>query len=76
MLSDKTSGGIIFSEGSTWQNNRRFTLHHLRNLGFGKGDMETLIAEEVLEFVSYIMAKDGQPTEYEKDYITSKSQLL
>ncbi len=63
-LSDNTSGGIIFSEGPNWQENRRFTLHHLRNLGFGKGEMETLIGEEVLEFLSYIKAKDGQPTEY------------
>ena len=62
-LSDKTNGGIIFSNGSMWQSNRRFTLHHLRNLGFGKGAMEDLVAEEVLEFISCIKKKNGQPTE-------------
>ncbi len=41
--------GIIFSSGRTWLEQRRFTMHALRDLGFGKGTMEDIIQEEVSE---------------------------
>ncbi|XP_059479051.1 methyl farnesoate epoxidase-like [Neocloeon triangulifer] len=39
--------GLIFSQGNLWREQRRFTLRHLRDLGFGKRSMEGLIHEEV-----------------------------
>ncbi len=62
-MSDNDAGGVIFSNGNLWQSNRRFTLHSLRNLGFGKGSMEELIGEEVIEFISHVKKKNGQPAE-------------
>ena len=38
--------GILFADGPTWAEQRRFTLRHLREFGFGKNAMETLILEE------------------------------
>jgi len=39
--------GLIFSQGELWREQRRFTLRHLRDLGFGKRSMEGLIHDEV-----------------------------
>ena len=39
--------GVFFSEGKTHQEQRRFMLTTLRDFGFGKSDMESLINEEV-----------------------------
>ncbi|KAK0400921.1 hypothetical protein QR680_015519 [Steinernema hermaphroditum] len=39
--------GVIFSEGPLWQEQRRFTLHVLRNFGLGRNLMQTRILEEV-----------------------------
>jgi methyl farnesoate epoxidase/farnesoate epoxidase len=43
--------GIFFSDGPFWVEQRRFTLHHLRDLGFGKSIMEALISEEVEDVI-------------------------
>ncbi|CAG7731123.1 unnamed protein product [Allacma fusca] len=42
--------GIIASEGQEWVEQRRFTLRHLRDFGFGKNLMENLIMEELDDF--------------------------
>ena len=39
--------GVFFSEGKTHQEQRRFMLTTLRDFGFGKSDMESLINDEV-----------------------------
>ncbi len=62
-MSDNKPGGLIFSDGVLWRDNRRFTLHHLRDLGFGKGAMEVIIDEEVKEFIAYLKKSDGEPVE-------------
>jgi hypothetical protein len=41
------NGGIIFSDGSKWSEQRRFSLHVLRDFGFGRNLMQTKIMEEV-----------------------------
>ncbi|XP_043190188.1 methyl farnesoate epoxidase-like [Amphibalanus amphitrite] len=38
--------GIIFNEGPTWKEHRRFSLRHLRDLGFGKQSMEGVVLDE------------------------------
>lgn len=43
--------GLIFGEGESWKNQRRFTLRHLRGFGFGKSSMETVIHEEISELI-------------------------
>jgi cytochrome P450 len=39
--------GIILSEGTHWEQQRRFTLRKLRDVGFAKSTMESLILDEV-----------------------------
>ncbi len=50
----ESSGGLVFGRGPSWSEQRRFTLHNLRNLGFGKLHMEDLILEEVTKLNSYL----------------------
>ena len=42
--------GVIFSEGKTHQEQRRFMITTLKDFGFGKSDMEGLINDEVRQF--------------------------
>ncbi len=37
----------MFAVGSLWQEHRRFTVRHLRDLGFGKTSIEDQMMEEV-----------------------------
>jgi hypothetical protein len=53
--------GIIFSTGDTWMEQRRFTLKNLRDFGFGKGSMENLIKDEVVELVQSFRKELNQP---------------
>ncbi|XP_021919684.1 methyl farnesoate epoxidase-like [Zootermopsis nevadensis] len=38
--------GFFFTDGPFWQEQRRFTLRHLRDLGFGKKSLEGIIVDE------------------------------
>ncbi|KAJ9584216.1 hypothetical protein L9F63_021441, partial [Diploptera punctata] len=38
--------GVFFSDGPFWVEQRRFTLRHLRDFGFGKKSMQDLILDE------------------------------
>ena len=49
--------GVIHNEGPAWQEQRRFTLRHLRDLGFGRTSSEGLIQEEIDDLRQEIMAK-------------------
>ena len=46
------------TDGEVWQEQRRFTLRHLRDFGFGKNRMEALIMEEVNEFISWLKTQE------------------
>lgn len=37
----------MFSNGTEWQEQRRFVLRHLKDFGFGKIGMEPFINEEI-----------------------------
>jgi cytochrome P450 len=52
--------GILASEGPEWIAQRRFTLRHLRDFGFGKNLMEGLIMEQVNDFNSVLKADEGK----------------
>ena len=46
--------GIIFANGITWVENRRTSLHILRNFGLGKNVMEEMIDDEVNKLLQHI----------------------
>nr|AIL94128.1 cytochrome P450 CYP3032A1 [Tigriopus japonicus] len=58
-LDDGQIPGIAFSNGSNWVEQRRFTLHSLRDHGFGKTPMEEIIDEQV-DRLCQDLEKDGQ----------------
>lgn len=43
--------GVIFSMGDVWLEHRRFTLRHLRDLGFGKGSIENHMHDEIQDLI-------------------------
>jgi len=54
--------GVFFANGHLWKENRRFTLRVLRDFGFGKSSMESLIHEEAaacLKSVKDALKKSG-----------------
>ncbi|XP_059487512.1 methyl farnesoate epoxidase-like [Neocloeon triangulifer] len=59
--------GLIFNHGDDWREQRRFTLRHLKDLGFGKKSMECIIQEEAENLVTEVAKKAGanfqQPVE-------------
>ncbi len=52
--------GVIFLNGHSWMEQRRFALRTLRDLGFGKTGMEDLVAEEVEALCARIEEEKGR----------------
>ena len=50
--------GIITTEGQTWTTQRRFALKQLRDLGFGKKSLDSIMVEEVDDIIEE-MLKNG-----------------
>ena len=44
--------GLVVTEGEEWREQRRFCLKTLKNFGFGKSSLETIIQEETQKFCS------------------------
>ncbi|XP_046999526.1 methyl farnesoate epoxidase-like [Schistocerca americana] len=55
--------GVFFTDGPFWAQQRRFTLRHLRDFGFGKISMEGRILEEVEDLVGSLANRTVQVTE-------------
>ncbi|GFT21009.1 cytochrome P450 2A9 [Nephila pilipes] len=69
-LSEETITTGAFN-GMPWKEQRRFSLHMLRDLGFGKTQMEEDIKEEILELLERMSAHVGKPTKF--SYILAPS---
>ena len=62
---DKNDGrppGVIFSNGNYWRQQRRFLSKNLKDFGFGKSSLETLLDEEVLSLCRHMWKESGQGT--------------
>lgn len=58
----KGPNGVINSEGSTWQEQRRFTLKTLKKLGIAnRSSLESLIMDEVLAMTEWFHESEGTP---------------
>lgn len=53
--------GIIFQDGIKWKIQKRFTLHHFRNLGFGRKTHESVVLEEAQSLADEIEALGSTP---------------
>lgn len=51
----KTSGlrrGVLMTDGDLWKEQRRFTMFHLKELGFGKSSLEVVMLEEASNLIA------------------------
>ncbi|KAB7496054.1 Cytochrome P450 2L1 [Armadillidium nasatum] len=60
-LSEDRSVGMVATNGPHWQEIRRFTLRHLRDLGMGKSRILSTVHYEVSELVKEIKKETGKP---------------
>ncbi|XP_059487511.1 LOW QUALITY PROTEIN: methyl farnesoate epoxidase-like [Neocloeon triangulifer] len=64
MYKGKSRCGIIFNHGDDWREQRRFSLRHMRELGFGKMSLEGVIQEEVEDLLRQVTKKAGADFEH------------
>ncbi|GAB0087450.1 Cytochrome P450 [Sergentomyia squamirostris] len=59
--------GIFFTEGPFWKNQRRFTLRHLRDYGFGRRftHLEIEVRDEICLFLDILRGGPKYPHEHE-----------
>ncbi|XP_043243988.1 methyl farnesoate epoxidase-like [Amphibalanus amphitrite] len=69
-LSEMKRAGIFFNEGPLWQEQRRFALKHLRDLGMGKSVLNTMIADEYALFAEHLKKVVGQEVKANNLFIT------
>ena len=43
--------GVLMTDGDLWKEQRRFTLRHLKDLGFGKSSLEAVMLDEIQDFI-------------------------
>ena len=61
---------MITSTGEAWTEKKSLTLRALKDVGYGKAGMEDVIAEELVQFTSFLKTFAGKPFE-----ISSKFNL-
>ena len=49
--------GIINTDGQTWSNQRRFSLKQLRDLGFGRKSLDSVMLEEIDDVIDELIQK-------------------
>ncbi|GIY79344.1 cytochrome P450 2U1 [Caerostris darwini] len=55
------SEGFVGMNGDEWHDQRRFTMHTMRDLGLGKGLWETMIQVDAAEYVKKMKKENGKP---------------
>ncbi|XP_055337267.1 cytochrome P450 2J5-like [Paramacrobiotus metropolitanus] len=67
--------GLAESEGSVWKEHRRFSLHALRDFGFGKESGELYIRQETTKMLKILESSNGQPMDNSLLFATAASNV-
>lgn len=57
---DNLKKGVLFNEGDIWKEQRRFSLHCLRDFGMGRFTLESKIMDEVTTFLDILEHEDNK----------------
>lgn len=68
--------GIVFCEGPLWQKQRKFSLQHLKNFGYGRKEMEEAILEEAKDLMAALKKQCHQPIWMHTAFDTSVINVL
>jgi len=68
--------GVVFVDGPTWVEHRRFSIQHLKKLGFGRNIMEVLIEDEAMALVNWIKSKKSGSIDVSKMFIIPVLNIL
>lgn len=63
------SEGLIGTSGQVWQEQRRFLVHLMHDLGFKKRTFESRIMEEITEMMNHLEKKEGRPIEMKVNFV-------
>ncbi|KAB7500703.1 Cytochrome P450 2L1 [Armadillidium nasatum] len=72
----ETDLGLIISNGIHWQNIRRFTLRHLRDLGMGKSKFVSQIHYEAADLIKVMKKQAGIPAPVPKALTPAVSNVI
>ncbi|XP_075543712.1 cytochrome P450 2A13-like [Dermacentor variabilis] len=67
---------VATMNGELWEHNRRFCLHVLRNLGYGKTSMEDHIKDECQSIIDKVAEAKGAPIAFQDYLLTSTSNNI
>ncbi|XP_072143705.1 cytochrome P450 2A13-like [Dermacentor andersoni] len=68
--------GVATMNGELWEHNRRFCLHVLRNLGYGKTSMEDHVKDECQSIIGKVAEAKGAPIAFQDYLLTSTSNNI
>ncbi|XP_062987896.1 cytochrome P450 2J5-like [Elgaria multicarinata webbii] len=68
--------GLIFSNGHTWKQQRRFAVVTMRKLGLGKKGMEHQIQKEAQQLVETFARANGQPLDPSLPILNAVSNVI
>lgn len=60
---EKSTGGIVFSHGDFWREQRKFAMKTLKDFGVGKSNLQTVINDEVAKLVDELREEAGTPVD-------------
>ena len=58
---DKSAGGIVFSHGADWKEQRKFASRTLKDFGVGKTALQAVINDEVAKLIEELEEEVGRP---------------
>ena len=58
---EKSTGGIVFSHGAHWKEQRKFASRTLKDFGVGKSELQTVINDEVKKLIEELETETGKP---------------